>query len=72
MTSMRAETGTALPRPSARAVEAGGAGLHHLPLPQPRGPGTSKGVMWSVLDKEEQPQKTDTALILTLGGSLTI
>lgn len=72
MTSVRAETGTALPRPSSRAVEAGGAGSHHLPLPQPQGPRTSKGGMWSFLDKEEQPQKTDTALILTLGGSLTI
>lgn len=67
MTSMRAKTGTALPRPSARAVETGGASSpHHLPLPQPRGPRTSKGGMWSFPDREEQPQKTDTALILTL------
>lgn len=42
------------------------------PLATAPGPQDQQRGMWSFLDKEEQPQKTDTALILTLGGSLTI
>lgn len=68
---MQAETGTALSRPSARAVEAGGAGPHHLSLPQPWGPRISKGGMWSFLDRGAATEGRYCSDPRTL-GSLTI